>query len=152
MVTSSPSNDVQYIPSPMFEERHGNRYSMLAFMSHEEQLTAFLRECNRRGARYRPGYRDFPNHQRLAMYCGCAPSTIFRLATGETQFANREHLNIINAIACICPVAIDGNVDGERQARMADAERWLLLDRDTRGDLWDTILAGIVERAGAGPR
>ncbi len=115
----------------------------VATMPYDVQLKQFLNCCNRRGSAYRPGFHQYPNLSQLSLYCGCTVPTIFRIATGETRFPSFRILTVINAVACICPAAVGGNLDEELRARIADADRWVKSDKTSRGDIMDALSAGI---------
>ncbi len=122
------------------------RVLLRASQSYDQRILAALQRCNRRGSSYRPGRRRDPNFTQLAKYCGCNATTILRIATGETKAPSLKTLSIISAITCISPPAYNCDCDEEYYARIADADRWLLGDKTTRGDIKEAILTGIKRR------
>jgi len=115
-------------------------------MTSEEQLLEFLRESNRKGARYCPKTHPIPNLSRLAAYCGCSCSTLLRIANGETRKASLRTLSILNVIACICPAPYGGDLERECRARIADADRWLRGQCPEDYDILVTLRRGICQR------
>jgi len=120
-----------------------------ACMSHDERVRDYLRRCNRRGSRYRPRRDPDPNLTQIANYCQCDPTTILRIANGDTTSPSSRVVSIICAVAGISPPAFNRDADDERQARIADADRWVKSDPRTRGDALNAIMAGIAERISA---
>lgn len=118
----------------------------MATMPYDDRLKHFLGLCNRRGSVYRPGFHQYPNLSQLSSYCECSVPTILRLATGKTRSPSIDILTIINAVACICPAAPHGDQAGERRARIADADRWVVSDPSSRGDIMGSLTAGIERR------
>ena len=140
------TNDDGAISEAAWQELAQKQERAIAFMTHNERLTDFLGRCNRRGSAYRPGFHRFPTHSQLSKYCDCSPATILRIATGETQYVSRQLLEVINAVACICPSASFGDRWEEQRARIEDADRWVKSDALSRGSVMDAIIAGIARR------
>lgn len=112
----------------------------------DDRLRLFLSQCSSRGARYSPGKSMLPNHAQLAKYCGCDLSTIGRIEQGRTTKPPLATVATLCALAGIFPAAPEHAFYAEQKARIADADRWLGEARETRGELHDALIDGILKR------
>lgn len=115
-------------------------------MMFDERLRLFLSRCKSRGARYSPGKSMLPNHGQLARYCGCDLSTISRIEQGRTTKPPLATVATLSTLACIFPPAPEHAFYAEQKARIADADRWVSDDPETRGELRDVLIDGILKR------
>lgn len=111
-----------------------------------QRIQQFLARSKQQGKNYRPGTSRYPTFKRLAAYCQCSTPVISRIAAGTKTSINLETLQLLETIACICPPALPGEHYREMDARMSDADGWLMLDIDGRPELIDALVDGIRQR------
>lgn len=148
---STPNNPRPVHPllaNPETVHLYHQQNERLMQMTFKDRLLEFLSDCNRRGSRYSPQRNSLPNLSRLAMMCGCACSTLQRIADGDTKKPSLAIINTLNVIACICPPAFTKDILKERDARIRDANRWLDTpdSRKGKGPLLPVLMSGIARR------
>ena len=153
MATESSTEFNSIFDTPEMKEFSKQRNKQLQFeyatTRYSDQLRTFLEFCNKRGSAYRPGLDQFPRHVQIAKYCNCAPSTIYRIMTGEQKSISTQVCDVLLAISCISPAPSDRRYSvlyKEQRSRIADADAWADADPNTRGDILDVLFAGIKKR------
>lgn len=142
-----------YVDGPernaVFDRAANGRAELLAVMPFRERVQDYLKLCKRQGAYYDPEHPSaLPSFLQLSKYCDCYPSTIARIASGETESPSSRIMDILGALAGVCPSDADCP-PFEWKARVRDADRWLMSDPDTRGNILDCIIDGVSARKAA---
>ncbi|TWU59077.1 hypothetical protein Poly51_18630 [Rubripirellula tenax] len=145
MNTSLNDIDLQAF-GEMIEMQGLSHRSKMRIMDSDERLVDYLNKCNQQGVR---SSKRFPTLTRLADFCSCYPSTINRIASGDTLNPSRRTISLLNVFAGICPyVALNDDYYDELNYRIKDANKWMAATSPSdNADLMTSLKRGISTRA-----